>query len=82
MSKPLPSLKSDEEAERFVAEADLAAYDLSPFKPHSFEFAPKSRQVNMRFPYALLDAVKAAAAARGVSYQRFIRQTLEAAIQR
>ena len=82
MSKPLPSLTSDQEAERFVAEADLAAYDLSAFKPHSFEFAPKSRQVNMRFPDALLDAVKAAAAARGVSYQRFIRQTLEAAIQR
>ena len=82
MSKPLPNLKSDEEAERFVAESDLTAYDLSAFRPHSFEFAPKSRQVNMRFPDALLDAVKAAAAARGVSYQRFIRQTLEAAIQR
>ena len=81
MSKPLPSLKSDQEAERFVAESDLAAYDLSAFKPHSFEFAPKLRQVNMRFPDGLLDAVKAAAAARGVSYQRFIRQTLEAAIQ-
>lgn len=81
MKKPLPRLTSDEEAERFVDTADLADYDLAAMKPHSFEFAVKSRQVNMRFPEQLLDAVKATAAARGMSYQRFIRQTLEAALQ-
>lgn len=81
MKKQLPSLTSDEAAERFVDEADLSQYDLSAFKPHSFEFAPKSKQVNMRFPEALLDAVKAKAAAQGVTYQRFIRQTLEAVLR-
>ena len=29
MSKPWPTLTSDEEAERFVAEADLSEYDFS-----------------------------------------------------
>jgi len=31
-------------------------------------------------PEALLDAVKASAAARGMPYQRFIRETLERAV--
>ena len=81
MKKQLPVLTSDEAAERFVDQADLSQFDLSTFKPHSFEFAPKSKQVNMRFPAALLDAVKAKAAAQGTTYQRFIRQTLERALR-
>ena len=81
MKKPLPKLTSDDAAERFVADADLTQFDLSAFKPHSFEFAPKSKQVNMRFPEALLDAVKARAAAQGMTYQRFIRQVLESALR-
>lgn len=81
MKKALPSLTSDEAAENFVAEADLSQFDLSAFKPHSFEFAPKSKQVNMRFPEALLDAVKVKAASQGMTYQRFIRRTLEAALR-
>jgi predicted DNA binding CopG/RHH family protein len=36
----------------------------------------------LRVPKELLDAVKAAAASAGIPYQRFIRQTLEAAVQR
>lgn len=81
MKKTLPGLTSDEAAERFVAEADLTQFDLSVFQPHSFEFAPKSKQINMRFPEALLDAVKARAEAQGMTYQRFIRRTLEAALR-
>jgi len=45
-----------------------------------FEFQPKRERVNMRLPKALLDAVKAAAAERGMPYQRYIRQALEAAL--
>jgi predicted DNA binding CopG/RHH family protein len=81
MTRQLPRLTSDEEAERFVDTADLSTYDLSVLKPHSFEFAKKSKQVNMRMPEQLLDAVKARAAEHGMSYQRFIRQVLETAIQ-
>lgn len=81
MTRPLPELKTDEDAEKFVAEADLTDYDLSGVRLARFEFQPKSERVNMRLPKALLDAVKDAAAKAGVPYQRFIRQALEAAVQ-
>ena len=73
MKKPVPALKSDEEA-------DLTEYDLSQMRLVRFEFQPKSERVNMRLPKSLLDAVKAAAAEAGMPYQRFIRQALEAAL--
>lgn len=81
MKKPFPELKTDEEAERFAAEADLTEYDLSGMRLVRFEFQPKSERVNMRLPKSLLDAVKDAAAKAGMPYQRFIRQALEAAVQ-
>ena len=81
MKKPLPEFITDDEAERFVAEADLTEYDLSGMRMVRFEFEPKSERVNMRLPKSLLDAVKAAAAKAGIPYQRFIRQALEAAVQ-
>ena len=68
--------------ERFVAEADLTEYDLSGLRTMQFEFQPKSERLNLRVPKGLLDAVKAAAASAGIPYQRYIRQTLEAAVQR
>ena len=36
-TKPMPSLRSDAEAEEFVETADLSEYDLSGFKPMRFE---------------------------------------------
>jgi predicted DNA binding CopG/RHH family protein len=81
MRKQLPTLRSDKEAEEFVAKSDLTEYDLSGMRMVRFEFQPKSERVNMRLPRPLLDAVKATAAKAGVPYQRFIRQTLEAAVQ-
>jgi predicted DNA binding CopG/RHH family protein len=41
--KQFPRLESDEDAERFVEEADLSEYDFSDFQPMSFEFAPKDK---------------------------------------
>jgi predicted DNA binding CopG/RHH family protein len=61
MKKKLPKLQTDEEAEEFVANADLTEYDLSEFRTILFEFQPKSERVNMRLPKPLLDAVKASA---------------------
>jgi predicted DNA binding CopG/RHH family protein len=81
MKKPLPELKTDEEAEAFVATSDLTEYDLSGMRMMRFEFQPKSERVNMRLPRPLLEAVKEAAAKAGVPYQRFIRQALENAVQ-
>jgi predicted DNA binding CopG/RHH family protein len=59
---------------------DLSNLDFPQFKPVTFEFAAKDTQVNFRVPASLLDAVKARAAARGMPYQRFIREALEIAV--
>ncbi|MBS7349254.1 MAG: BrnA antitoxin family protein [Comamonas sp.] len=80
--KPLPSLKSDAQAEQFVETADLSEYDLSGFTPMCFEVAKKEAALNMRLPAALLDAIRAKAKAKGVPYARYIRMVLEADLQR
>ena len=80
MKKKLPKLRSDKEAEDFVATAYLTAFDLSGFKPVQFEFAPKAARINMRLSNDLLKAIKIKAAKQGVPYQRFIRQALEKAV--
>ena len=82
MKRRLPDLRSDEEAEEFVANSDLTQYDLSEMQLIQFEFQPKSERVNMRLPKSLLESVKAAAEKAGIPYQRYIRQVLEAAVQR
>lgn len=78
--KPFPVFATDEEAEEFVATADLTEYDFSEFKKVRFEFKPKTATIGMRVPVELLDAVKARAEREGMPYQRFIRQTLEHAL--
>lgn len=80
MKKPFPTLTSDAEAGAFVEQADLTQYDLSSLIPARFEFLPKSRSVTMRLSEQLLEALKEEAARSGIPYQRFIRKTLEAAV--
>src|SRR6476660_4838703 len=58
MKRKVPKLKTDAEAERFLAR-DLSDLDFSQFKPANFEFEKKSARVNMRLPETLLKAVKA-----------------------
>jgi predicted DNA binding CopG/RHH family protein len=77
----LPRLRTDGQAEQFVAGGDLTQFDLSTLKSTQFELAPKEARSNMRLPGQLLSAVKRAARRRGVPYQRFIRQTLEQAVK-
>ncbi|MGH9513179.1 MAG: CopG family antitoxin [Terriglobales bacterium] len=79
MKKRVPRLKSDKQAETFLAQ-DLANLDFSQFEPVRFEFDRKDEQINMRMPKPLLAAVKARAKARGIPYTRFIRETLEQAV--
>lgn len=78
--KSLPILTSDDAAEHFLETADLSEYDLSALRPFSAEFGMKDARVNMRLPSPLLAAVKAAAAADGIPYQRFIRSAVEQAL--
>lgn len=80
--KRFPRLDTDEEAERFVATADLAEYDFSSFQPRRFEFEPKTAQINMRVPQSLLDALKERARQRGIPYTRFIRELMEREVAR
>lgn len=75
--KKLPELRTDEEAEAFVEQADLTEYDLSRFRRARFEFLPKSAKVNLRVPEPLLEAVKEQAKREGMSYQKYIRHVLE-----
>jgi predicted DNA binding CopG/RHH family protein len=79
MKKKVPRLKTDREAEAFLAQ-DLSDLDFSQFKPARFEFEKKDEQINMRVPRLLLLALKARAKARGIPYTRLIRETLERAL--
>jgi len=76
-AKPMLSLATDADAQRFVATADLSEYDLSGFRPLHFEFEPKAAAMHMRLPQSLLDALKAKAKAKGMPYTRYVRLLLE-----
>ena len=77
MSKrKVPVMTTDEEAEAFL-DQDLSDLDYAQFRPSSFEAEKKTARVTMRRPESLMAAVKAKAAARGVPYQRLIREALE-----
>ena len=60
MTKDRPRLRSDEEAERFVAEADLTEYDLSRMRPVRFELRRKDDGFSLRSPEARLTGVERA----------------------
>ena len=82
MGKRIPQFKTDEEAEKFL-EQDLSDYlDPKYMVPLLFEYRPKDAQVNLRLAKELLQAIKARAAAEGISYQKFIRMTLEQTVAR
>ena len=80
MKKPIPTFKTDKEAEEFVARADLTDYDLSGGEVVRFELKPKDKSVNLRLPAQLLEAVQDRAKRVGMPYQRFIRMALERAL--
>ena len=80
MKKPIPTFKSDREAEEFVADADLTEYDLSGAQLIRFEMKPKARSISLRLPEELYQAVREAAKQTGIPYQRFIRLVLEQAL--
>ncbi len=51
--KTLPTFMSDEDAEKFVASADLSDYDLSGFTPVTFEFVRRKGNGSDEPPSAL-----------------------------
>jgi predicted DNA binding CopG/RHH family protein len=80
MKKPIPTFKTDKEAEDFVATANLTDYDLVGGEVVRFELKRKDKSVNLRLPAQLLEAVQKRAKRAGVPYQRFIRIALERAL--
>ncbi len=81
MSKKLPAFKTDKQAERFL-DQDLSEYiSAENFAPFQFEFQPKQKSISVRISEELLTAIRADAQRRGIPYQRYIRQTLETAVQ-
>jgi predicted DNA binding CopG/RHH family protein len=81
MKKKFPDFKTDAEAEKFVASADLSDYDLSDMTPMRFELRRKDTSVSLRLPHQLLAAVRDRARRAGMPYQRFIRMAIERALQ-
>ncbi len=79
--KTVPTLTTDDQAERFL-DQDLSTLDFTQFKPMNWEAQLKTARINMRLPAGLMTAVKARAAAKGVPYQRFIREALEREVGR
>lgn len=81
MSRMVPKLVTDEEAEAFL-DQDLSDLDFGQFKPGQLEFQPKDARLTMRVPRQMLDAVKRRAEARGIPYQRFVREAIQDALIR
>ena len=82
MTRRVPRLRTDEEAEAFL-EQDLSPYiDPEHMVPLRYEGRPKGRSINLRLSEELLNAIKARAGEQGIPYQRFIRMTLEDALAR
>lgn len=75
-----PVLMTDEEAERFLAEADLTEFDFAQMVPVQFDLRGEDKAVSLRLSDAPLEAVKRKAARQGIPYQRFIRQAIEQAV--
>lgn len=81
MKKKIPTFKTDEEAEAFMATADLTEYDLSGARPIQFEFKPKDMAISVRLPEDLLKAIRSKARREGIPYQRLIRRAIEREVQ-
>jgi predicted DNA binding CopG/RHH family protein len=80
MEKNFPIFQNDQEIEDFM-EQDLSDYiHAGNFSPVQFEFLPKDAKINMRLPVSLLENIKQTAKQQGISYQRYIRMTLENAL--
>jgi predicted DNA binding CopG/RHH family protein len=65
--KPWPPLRSDGEAETFVAKADLAAYDWTVMQPVTHEFGREDASIHRRLPESRLDGVTSGVASSAPS---------------
>lgn len=80
---PLPPLRTDEEAERFVAEADLSDYDLSGARLMQFhQTTPEGYdRVRALIPDAVLTRAVQLAGAAQKPLDRFLGEIIERALE-
>ena len=78
--KKIPDFQTDDEAEEFVATADLTEYDLSGFVPVRFDFGGDQNRLSVDLPSRLIDRLHQAAQQAGVTESAFIREALETAL--
>ena len=77
MKKHLKKIKTDKSAEKLLNK-DLSDYIHSEnFKRVHFELYPKDQTVTIRMSEPLVKALKNRAKAKGIHYQKLIRQALE-----
>jgi len=83
MKKPktFKELKTDKAAIDEVETIDLSEYDLSEFKPVTFEFQKKSARLELRIPEEQLAVLKELAKEQGIPHTRLVRQFIEQGMQ-
>ncbi len=79
--KQLPLHVTDEAAQEFTDTTNLAEYDLTGFKPMTFEFQKKDARLELRVPQDQLDALKDEAKRQGIPHTRLVRQFIEQGMQ-
>jgi predicted DNA binding CopG/RHH family protein len=80
MKKRLPTLKSDAEAETFVATVDLTEYDLSAMVPVRFTLNPGTVPLSVDLPKHVVDEARTKATDSGVPLQNFIQTAIARAV--
>ncbi|MBO0663266.1 BrnA antitoxin family protein [Jiella sp. MQZ9-1] len=75
--KPLPPLHSDEDAERFIEEADLTECDPAQFKPMTFRRLGQADRMTFELSPDLVRKLSAKAKQDGVAEGDILRRLLE-----
>ncbi|MCE7027927.1 CopG family antitoxin [Jiella avicenniae] len=70
--KQMPHFATDEEAERFVDEADLSEYDLSGFRPMKLVRRGSTDRYTIQLESELLFRIDARARELGVSIDEYL----------
>ena len=77
LKKRFKQLQSDQEASDFLSQDLSELIDPKNFTFTTFEFAPKDQKVTLRLSKSLLEAAQKKAKAKGIHFQKLIRQALE-----
>ena len=81
---PLPTFHSDEEAERFVAEADLSKYDLSKGRLTTLAFRDPAGEetAEIKLPRTDLEAAERHARLEGVPLDTYLGRLVHESLER